>query len=101
MTWARVDVQLVNDVNGVACASPGNVVIVGSGGLKQRLAGGQWHDDFGVEPYKDLHGAWADPATGAYWSAGGDFINAPQPGAVRSGVVAYYGVVPPSGAISP
>jgi hypothetical protein len=100
--WTRLDVSmsLTNDVNGVSCASPGNVVIVGFGGLKQRLVRGQWQSDFGAEPYSDLHGAWADP-TGAYWAAGGDFITDPRPGAARDGVVGYYGRMVPSGAVGP
>jgi hypothetical protein len=99
--WARVDVTLTNDVSGVACASPGNVVLVGSGGLKQRLVQGMWHDDFGAEPYNtELHGAWADP-TGAYWAAGGDYISTPQPGATRLGVIGYFGTAIPSGRMGP
>jgi hypothetical protein len=101
-TWSRLDVSalLTNDVNGVSCAAPGNVVIVGFGGLKQRLAGGRWQDDFGAPPYSDLHGAWAD-STGGYWAAGGDFVTDPQQGASRLGVVAYYGKAVPSSAIEP
>ncbi|MDP9002672.1 MAG: hypothetical protein M3O46_21490 [Myxococcota bacterium] len=100
-TWTRVDLALTNDVSGVACASPGSVVIVGSGGLKQRLAGGQWHDDMGAEPYNtELHGAWADP-TGSYWAAGGDYITSPQSGAARAGVIGFYGSAVPSGAFQP
>jgi hypothetical protein len=97
--WTRVGVTLTNSVNGVACATPGNVVIVGSGGLKQRLADGQWHDDFMDEPHTDLHGAWADP-TGAYWAAGGDFVTCPAPGASRGGILAYFGPSPPSGTLA-
>jgi hypothetical protein len=101
MTWKRADVQLVNDVSGVACASLGSAVIVGSGGLKQRLVAGLWEDDSSKEPYGvDLHAAWADPA-GAYWAAGGDYISYPSQGAARSGVVAYYGNGAPSGKLAP
>jgi hypothetical protein len=100
-TWSRVNVALTNDVSGVACASPGNVVIVGSGGLKQRLVGGQWLDDFGAEPYDiELHGAWAD-MTGAYWAAGGDYVTSPKPGASRLGAIAYYGRSVPATTIAP
>ncbi len=95
-TWTRVDVQLDNDVNGVSCAAPGQVVLVGSAGLKERLVAGQWQDDFALEPHTDLHGAWADP-TGAYWAAGGDFSSGPRAGASRGGTLVYYGVVAPSG----
>ncbi len=101
-TWVRLGVStmLTNDVSGVSCASSGHVVIVGFGGLKQRLTGGSWQDDFGAPPFSDLHGVWADP-TGGYWAAGGDFITDPQPGAARLGVVAYYGSAVPSSAIQP
>jgi hypothetical protein len=95
-TWTRTNVMLDNDVNGVACRSPGNVVIVGFGGSKQRLVNGTWVDDFGSVPYSDLHGAWADSADG-YWGVGGDFISMPQAGVSREGVVAYYGAI---GAVS-
>jgi hypothetical protein len=102
VTWTRMEATdlLTNDVNGVSCGSPGNVVIVGFGGLKQRLVGGAWQDDFGTQPYSDLHSAWADP-TGAYWAAGGDFITDPKAGAARLGVVAYYGAATPSSAMEP
>jgi hypothetical protein len=99
-TWGGVDITLTNDVSGVACAKPGNVVIVGSGGLKQRMVDGQWQDDFGAEPYNtELHGAWAAP-DGTYWAAGGDYITQPEAGAPRLGVVAYYGRIVPSGMIA-
>lgn len=89
-TWTAMNVSLTNDVNGVACGSPGDVVIVGSGGMKQRLTSGAWQDDFGTVPYSDLHGAWADK-TGNYWGVGGDFISNPQPNVSRQGVIARYG----------
>jgi len=88
--WTRANVSLENGVNGVSCASPGDVVIVGFGGLKQRLVGGTWVSDFADDPHEDLHGAWADPS-GAFWAVGGDFESAPQPGASRLGTVAHYG----------
>lgn len=93
-TWTRVSVNLFNDVNGVACAKPGEVVIVGAGGMKQRLTGGTWQDDFGTKPYRDLHGAWAD-ARGGYWAAGGDFFSGAKPGVKRQGVLAHFGASPP------
>jgi hypothetical protein len=100
-TWTSVNVSLTNDVSGVACARPGNVVIVGSGGLKARMVDAMWQDDFGAEPYNtDLHGAWASPE-GDYWAAGGDYITDPSPGAARLGVVGYYGRRVPSSAIAP
>jgi hypothetical protein len=89
-TWTRADVTLENGVNGVACAAPGDVVIVGFGGLKQRLVGGTWVSDFASEPHQDLHGAWADP-TGAFWAVGGDFVSDPVPSGARAGTLAYYG----------
>ncbi len=88
--WSRVGVTLLNDVNGVSCGAPGEVVIVGFGGLKQRLVGGIWKDDFGTVPYSDLHGAWVDPS-GGLWGVGGNFIGMPAPGASRGGVIARYG----------
>jgi hypothetical protein len=96
-SWTVLPVSqtLENDVNGVACDAPGRVVVVGGGGLKERLAGGQWSDDFADDPHTDLHGAWADSA-GGYWAAGGDFVSGPVDGGARAGVLAYYGGAPPS-----
>ena len=89
-TWTRAKVSLENGVNGVSCASPGKPVIVGFGGLKQRLVDGHWQSDFSSEPHSDLHGAWADPS-GGFWAAGGAFVNDPMQGASRAGVIGYYG----------
>ncbi|WP_438016744.1 hypothetical protein WMF18_39080 [Sorangium sp. So ce315] len=89
-TWGRLDVELTNDVNGVACGRPGEVAIVGYGGLKQRLVDGAWIDEFTEEPYADLHAVWAD-GEGAFWAVGGDFLSQPTPGRPRKGVVARYG----------
>lgn len=89
-SWTRANVTLENGVNGVSCASPGNVVIVGFGGLKQRLVGGTWVSDFADEPHQDLHGAWADPA-GGFWAVGGDFVSDPVAGAPRAGTLAHFG----------
>jgi hypothetical protein len=96
-TWTRAKVSLENGVNGIACSSPGNVVIVGSGGLKQRLVAGAspWVSDFADEPHDDLHGAWADPS-GGYWAVGGHFADLPVAGMPRAGVLGYYGSAPPS-----
>ncbi|MDB4942128.1 MAG: hypothetical protein JWP97_1662 [Labilithrix sp.] len=95
--WTRASLALVNDVNGVACAPPGapaqdygRAVIVGGGSLKLRLVGSAWVDDFGTEPYDDLHGAWVDE-TGAFWGAGGKFNEAASQGVKRNGTVARYG----------
>ncbi len=95
-TWTRLDVSgsLENDVNGVSCGAPGRVVLVGGGGLKERLTNGAWEDDFEQDPHTDLHGAWADPG-GGYWAAGGDFASGPVDGGRRAGVLAYYGKAPP------
>lgn len=102
-SWTRVaDVLLVNDVNGVACAPTGalphdfgDAVIVGGGSLKLRLVGGAFVNDFGTEPFTDLHGAWVDPG-GSFWAVGGNFNGAPQPNVSRNGVIAHFGrsVVP-------
>jgi len=89
-SWQKVDVTLTNSVNGVACNSPGNVVLVGSGGSKQRLVEGAWIDEFTVPPYADLHAAWAD-GHGTFWAGGGNFITSSMPGASREGVVARFG----------
>jgi hypothetical protein len=101
-TWSRdpVSMALLNTVNGVSCAAPGEVVLVGSAGVKERLVDGVWQDDFGDEPHSDLHSAWAD-STGAYWAAGGDFSSGAQPGVTRQGILAYYGPVAPSSAMTP
>jgi hypothetical protein len=98
-TWTRASTNLEAGVNGVACASPGNVVIVGDSGVKQRLAGGIWTSDFASEPHVDLHGAWADPA-GAYWTVGGLWVSPPAPGQSRAGALGYYGSAPPSGNVT-
>ncbi len=98
-TWTKSAVALENEVNGVACASPGNVVIVGYAGLKQRLVGGVWVTDFASDPHQDLHGAWADPG-GGYWAAGGDFASKPAAGASRVGVAGYYGSAVPSSTLA-
>jgi hypothetical protein len=88
--WSRLDLPLNNTVNGVTCGRPGEVAIVGSGGLKARLVDNAWIDEFDKEPYTDLHAVWAD-GEGALWAAGGDFISGPAPGKPRIGVIARYG----------
>ena len=89
-TWTAVNVALTNDINGVSCNAPGDVVIVGSGGAKQRLVDGKWQDDFGTKPFSDLHGAWADGA-GTFWAVGGNFVGPPgDAGASREGVIGRY-----------
>jgi hypothetical protein len=88
-SWSRLDVTLLNDINGVSCGAPGEVVVVGGGGLKLRRVAGQWQSDFGTVPYADLHGSWVD-SSGALWAAGGNFIGNPIPNVSREGVVARY-----------
>jgi hypothetical protein len=89
-TWTPVDVTLTNTVNGVTCGSPGEVLLVGGGGLKQRLVDGAWINEFAEDPLKDLHGSWAD-GQGTFWVAGGDFITKAAPGKLRSAVIGRYG----------
>ena len=89
-TWTKVAVSLGNSVNGVTCNPGGEVLLVGFGGLKQRLVGGQWINEFTTEPYGDLHGSWAD-GHGAFWAVGGDFASAASAGKPRRAIVARYG----------
>jgi hypothetical protein len=89
-TWTKVAVTLGNSVNGVTCNPGGAVLLVGFGGLKQRLVGGTWVDEFTTPPYDDLHGSWADGA-GAFWAAGGDFSSSAAPGVARKAAIARYG----------
>jgi hypothetical protein len=89
--WTAVDTgNGVSGVNGIACGAPGEVLIVGGGGLKQRLVGERWVDEFTVEPYGDLHAAWND-GEGSFWAAGGDFISKAEAGRQRKAIVARYG----------
>ena len=88
--WSKVDISLGNQVNGVACGPSGSAALVGFGGLKQRLVGGQWKNEFDAEPYSDLHATWAD-GQGVFWAVGGDFLTGPKAGARRKGVVARFG----------
>lgn len=94
--WEKVDVTLTNQVNGVACAGPGEVVFVGGGGQKQRLVDGAWKSEFTKPPTVDLHVAAALPAADGedhptFWVAGGDFFSSPKPGVKRPGVVGRWG----------
>jgi hypothetical protein len=90
-TWSPdKTVMLTNSVNGVTCGAPGEVLIVGFGGLKQRLVKGAWVDEFDQDPTGDLHGSWAD-GQGSFWVAGGDFISKASPGKARKATVARYG----------
>jgi hypothetical protein len=94
-TWTHVDVDLSNAVNGVTCGAPGEVLLVGFGGLKVRRAGERWINEFDVAPFGDMHGAWSD-GKGAFWVAGGDFLSKPAAGKLRKAIIARYG----SGAVS-
>ncbi len=90
-TWSKVTIDLSSQVNGVSCAAPGVVAVVGMGGLKQRLVSGAWIDEFAVEPFADLHATWGDPRTGDFWAVGGEWLSAPSLGKARRGVIARYG----------
>lgn len=89
-TWEKQDISLTNGVNGVACTSAEEAIIVGFGGSKQRFVEGIWIDEFAEEPHVDLHAAWAD-GKGAYWAVGGSFVAPTNPGVPRQGLVARYG----------
>jgi hypothetical protein len=93
-TWTKVDVSLINGGNGVACApassSGAHLAVVGFGGLKQRLVGAAWVDDFTSVPHGDLHAVWADEL-GEFWAVGGDFVAKATPGAARNGTIAHFG----------
>lgn len=88
--WERQEISLTSSVNGVACMSAEEAIIVGFGGSKQRLVEGAWVDDFIDEPHGDLHAAWAD-GKGSYWAVGGNFVAPSTPGVSRQGIVARYG----------
>jgi hypothetical protein len=89
-TWTKVDVALGNSVNGVNCNAQGEVLIVGFGGLKQRLVAGAWVNEFTSEPYGDLHGTWSD-AAGVFWATGGDFVSGASAGVSRKAVIGRHG----------
>ncbi len=88
--WSKVSVSLSNVVNGVTCGASGEVLLVGFGGLKQRLASGAWVDEFDKDPTGDLHGSWND-GHGAFWAAGGDFVSKPVAGKARRATLARWG----------
>ncbi|AKT36495.1 hypothetical protein [Chondromyces crocatus] len=88
--WAREPVELPNTVNGVSCGAPGEVALVGFGGLKHRLVDGVWLNEQAEEPFSDLHAVWA-AGNGDYWAVGGDFLTKPSPGTRRRGVVGRFG----------
>lgn len=89
-TWSKAEVSLSNVVNGVTCGKPGEVLLVGFGGLKQRLVDGAWVDEFDKDPTGDLHGSWND-GHGSFWTAGGDFVSKPVPGKARRATLARWG----------
>ena len=94
--WTKLPITLTNGVNGVTCATAsagapwGTVAVVGFGGLKKRLVGDSFTDEFASDPHGDLHSVWADE-TGAFWAVGGDFIAQPSAGKARNGMVTRYG----------
>ena len=67
----------------------GRVSVAGGGSLKLRKVNDAFENDFGSEPFEDLHGTWIDP-TGAIWGVGGQFNAAASPGTKREGVVARF-----------
>lgn len=89
-SWSPLELTLSGMVNGVSCGASGDVVLVGSGGLKMRREGGRWVDDFEQQPFADLHSAYAS-ADGSFWAVGGDFSSPPAAGRARQGVVARFG----------
>jgi hypothetical protein len=99
-SWSKVDLTIFNGVNGVSCGAPGEVAIVGYGGLKQRLVGDAWVDEFAIEPYGDMHAVWAD-GKGAFWAVGGDFVSNAAPGMPRKGLIARFGSGQVASSISP
>lgn len=89
-TWKKLAPPLSNQVNGVSCGAPGEIAIVGFGGLKQRLVKGAWVDDFLAAPHGDLHATWGEGG-GVFWAVGGDFISKPVPMKPRAGIIARFG----------
>jgi hypothetical protein len=89
--WSAVPLDLEQNVAGVTFAAPGVGLLVGDAGLKKRLVAGVWVDDFADDPHGTLHGSWGDPATGTFWTAGGDYVSAPSPNRPREGILARYG----------
>jgi len=87
--WAREEVSLTGNVNGVACDGF-EALLVGSGGMKLRKVRGEWKSESAKVPHADLHAAWADDK-GNFWAVGGDFVSPSVPGRARDGVVAWYG----------
>jgi hypothetical protein len=82
-SWSKVEgLTIAGTADGVTCNAPGEVMIVGFGGMKQRLVDGKWINEFKSKPFDaDFHGAWAD-GQGAFWALGGDFLGPPVSGGV-------------------
>ncbi len=92
-TWSKVtELTIAGTANGVACNAPGEVAIVGFGGMKQRRVEGKWINELKAQPYDtDFHGVWAD-GHGAFWALGGDFLSKPMEGApARKATIARWG----------
>ncbi len=88
--WTKESLKPSNSINGVACAAPDQVIIVGGGGQKQRLVDGVWTNEYDIPPFVDLHAAWA-AADGTFWVVGGDFLSGSSPNQPRDGMIARYG----------
>jgi len=89
-TWTKESLKPSNAINGVSCADPDQVIVVGGGGQKQRLIDGVWTNEYDIPPFVDLHAAWA-AADGTFWVVGGDFLSGVSPNQPRDGMVARYG----------
>lgn len=98
--WEKLPVMVYNGANGVSCGRPGEVAVVGFGGLKMRLVNGEWVDDFLEVPNGDMHAVWAD-GQGSFWAAGGDFISKAAPGVQRKGFIGRFGSGLVSDSVSP
>lgn len=98
--WEKLDVTVYNGANGVSCGKPGEVAVVGFGGLKLRLVDGAWRDDFLEVPNGDMHAVWGD-GQGSFWTVGGDFIGKPSPGTRRKGLVGRFGAGTVADSVSP
>lgn len=88
--WSRLGVTVTSFVNGVACDAAGEVLLVGTGGLKVRRVHGEWRDELVQLPAIDLHAAWNDGA-GAFWVGGGDFFSRPTANKRRRGALGRFG----------
>ncbi|MSP73708.1 MAG: hypothetical protein EXR76_16365 [Myxococcales bacterium] len=80
--------QDASQLTGVDLAENGDLWVVGMAGIKWRRRADQWTDFSNEVPHSDLH-AVAATSKGAI-VVGGAFVNPPQPGAPRKGVVGVY-----------